>query len=232
MLNCIVIDDDPAAIEVLTYYISKTKDILLKASFTDAIEGLNYLKENKAQIDLIFLDIELPEMNGFELLKHSQYTGSLIIISANHQNAISAFETNACFYLPKPFGYDHFLRGVEKCKETAMKVDPDAYSGDFIFVKDDRIFKKVLFSDIHYCEGKGDYINIKCSNQSFVIKSTISNFLEKLNGHTEFIQVHRSWVINLQFLTDFDNDTAVVSGKIVPIGAKYRDQLKNSVKFL
>lgn len=232
MLNCIIIDDDPAAIQILAHYISKTKDTTLKASFTDAIEGLNYLKENKAGIDLIFLDIELPEMNGFELLKHSEYTGSLIIISANPENAIYAFDTNACFYLPKPFAYNHFLRGIEKCKDTTMRVDPDSYSGDFIFVKDDRIFKKVMFSDIHFCEGKGDYINIKCTNQSFVIKSTISNFLEKLTGKPEFVQVHRSWVINLKFLTDFDNETAVVSGKIVPIGAKYRDQLKNNVKFL
>ncbi len=232
MLNCLVIDDDKAAIEILSFYISKTKDIKLKASFSDAIEGLNYLKENKPEIDLIFLDIEMPEMNGFEILKHSQYDGALIIISANNENAISAFETNACYYLPKPFSYDHFLRGLEKCKETAMKIDPEAYSKDFIFVKDERIFKKILFSEIHYCEGKGDYISLKCSSNNYVIKSTISNFVEKLNGQPEFIQVHRSYVINLHFLTDFDNETAVVSGKIIPIGAKYREQLKNSVKFL
>ncbi|WP_158856548.1 LytR/AlgR family response regulator transcription factor [Lunatibacter salilacus] len=232
MINCIVIDDDPASIQVLNFYISKTKDMLLKASFTDAIEGLNYLLDNKTQINLIYLDIEMPEMNGFEILKHSQYDGSLIIISANKENAIAAFETNACYYLPKPFSYDQFLRGLEKCKETTVKIDPDSYSGDFIFVKDDRIFKKLLFSEINYCEGKGDYISIKCSSQTYMIKSTIGNFLEKLNGYAEFVQVHRSWVINLHFLTDFDNDTAVVSGKIIPIGAKYRELLKNSVKFL
>ena len=232
MINCIIIDDDPASIQILTFYISKTKDIELKASFTDAIEGLNYLLENRSNVNLIYLDIEMPEMNGFEILKHSQYDGSLIIISANKENAISAFETNACYYLPKPFSYDHFLRGLEKCKETTVKIDPESYSGDFIFVKDDRIFKKILFSEINYCEGKGDYISIKCSSQTYIIKSTISNFLEKLNGHAEFVQVHRSWVINLHFLTDFDNDTAVVSGKIIPIGAKYREFLKNSVKFL
>lgn len=232
MLNCVIIDDDPASIKILSFYISKTAGLTLKASFTDAIEGLNFLKENRADVNLIFLDIELPEMNGFELLKHSEYTGSLIIISANNENAISAFETNASFYLPKPFNYNHFLRGIEKCRENHLKIDPTVYSGDFIFVKDDRIFKKVLFSDINYCEGKGDYISIKCSNNAYIIKSTISNFLEKLSGHPEFVQVHRSWVINLHFLTDFDNDTAVVSGKIIPIGAKYRDQLRSSVKFL
>nr|MBI1229743.1 response regulator [Cytophagales bacterium] len=232
MTKCIIIDDDPATIQVLSFYISKTKDMILNASFTDAIEGLSYLLENKSDIDLIYLDIEMPEMNGFEILKHSQYGGSLIIISANKEHAISAFETNACYYLSKPFSYDNFLRGLEKYKEKTVKIDPESYSGDFIFVKDDRIFKKILFSEIAYCEGKGDYISIKCNTQSYMIKSTIGNFVDKLTGHAEFVQVHRSWVVNLHFLTDFDNDTAVVAGKIIPIGAKYRDQLKNSVKFL
>lgn len=232
MTNCVVIDDDAASIEILSFYISKTKDLSLKASFNDAIEGLNYLIDNMGKVDLMFLDIEMPEMNGFEILKHSQYNGALIIISANHENAISAFETNACYYLPKPFNYNQFLRGIEKFREASVKIDPSAYSTDFIFVKDERIYKKILFSDINYCEGKGDYISLKCKNQVYTIKSTISNFLEKLAGNPEFIQVHRSYVINLDYLTDFDNDTAVVSGKIIPIGAKYRDQLKNSVNFL
>ncbi|MFC4873271.1 LytR/AlgR family response regulator transcription factor [Negadavirga shengliensis] len=232
MTNCVVIDDDPTSIEILSFYVSKTKELFLKASFTDAIEGLNYLVENKGKVDLIFLDIEMPEMNGFEILKHSQYDGALIIISANNENAISAFETNACYYLPKPFTYNQFLRGVEKYREASVKIDPNAYSKDFIFVKDERIYKKILFSDINYCEGKGDYISLKCKSQVYTIKSTIANFLDKLSGNPEFIQVHRSYVINLDYLTDFDNDTAVVSGKIIPIGAKYRDQLKNSVNFL
>ncbi|MEX2513050.1 MAG: LytTR family DNA-binding domain-containing protein [Cyclobacteriaceae bacterium] len=232
MTNCLIIDDAAESIEVLSYYISKNKDLILMASFTDSIEGLNFLRENKENIDLIFLDIEMPEMNGFEILKHSQYDGALIIISANHENAISAFETNACFYLPKPFGYPQFLKGIEKFKEAEIKIDPNSYSKDFIFVKDDRLYKKILFSEISFCEGKGDYISLKCKSQTFTIKSTISNFLEKLSGNTEFVQVHRSYVINLQFLTDFDSDTAVVDGKIIPIGAKYKEHLKNSVNFL
>ncbi len=232
MTNCVVIDDDAASIEILSFYLSKTKDLKLKASFTDAIEGLNFLIENKGDIDLIFLDIEMPEMNGFEILKHSQYNGALIIISANNENAISAFETNACFYLPKPFGYPQFLKGIEKFKEVEIKIDPSSYSKDFIFVKDDRLYKKILFSEISYCEGKGDYISLKCKSHTYTIKSTISNFLDKLSGNPEFVQVHRSYVINLHFLTDFDSDTAVVDGKIIPIGAKYKDQLKSSVNFL
>ncbi|MEX0882293.1 MAG: LytTR family DNA-binding domain-containing protein [Cyclobacteriaceae bacterium] len=232
MINCVIIDDAAESIEVLSYYISKNKDLSLMASFTDAIEGLNFLIENKENIDLIFLDIEMPEMNGFEILKYSQYDGALIIISANHENAISAFETNACFYLPKPFGYPQFLKGIEKYKEAKIKIDPNSYSKDFIFVKDDRLYKKILFSEISFCEGKGDYISLKCKSQTFTTKSTIGNFLEKLSGNPEFVQVHRSYVINLHFLTDFDSDTAVVDGKIIPIGAKYKDQLKNSVNFL
>ncbi|MFO7826083.1 MAG: LytTR family DNA-binding domain-containing protein [Cyclobacterium sp.] len=232
MIRCVIIDDDAASIEVLAHYISKTKTLDLKAKFTDSIEGLNFLVENKGNIDLIFLDIEMPEMNGFEILKHSQYDGALIVISANNENAISAFETKACFYLQKPFAYAQFLKGIDKCKEAEVRIDPNSYSKDFIFVKDDRLYKKILFAEISYCEGKGDYISLKCKSQTYTIKSTISNFLDKLSGNPEFVQVHRSYVINLHYLTDFDSDTAVVDGKIIPIGAKYKEQLKNSVNFL
>jgi DNA-binding LytR/AlgR family response regulator len=232
MDNCVVIDDDSASIKVLSHYIERTKDLNLMAHFSDAIDGLNFLVENKGKVDLLFLDIEMPEMNGFEILKHSQYNGALIIISANNENAIAAFDTNACFYLPKPFGYPQFLKGIEKRKEVELKIDPNSYSKDFIFVKDDRLYKKILFSDISYCEGKGDYISLKCKDKTYTIKSTISNFIEKLSVNPEFIQVHRSYVINLYYLTDFDSDTAIVDGKIIPIGAKYKEQLKNSVNFL
>lgn len=232
MDNCVVIDDDSASIKVLSHYIEKTKGLTLLAHFSDAIDGLNFLVENKGKVDLLFLDIEMPEMNGFEILKHSQYNGALIIISANAENAIAAFETSACFYLPKPFGYPQFLKGIEKRKEVELKIDPSSYSKDFIFVKDDRLYKKILFSDISYCEGKGDYISLKCKSKTYTIKSTISNFIDKLSGNPEFVQVHRSYVINLYYLTDFDSDTAVVDGKIIPIGAKYKEQLKSSVNFL
>ncbi|WP_339922120.1 LytTR family DNA-binding domain-containing protein [uncultured Cyclobacterium sp.] len=232
MDNCVILDDDSSSIKVLSHYIEKTKTLKLMADFSDAIDGLNYLVENRGKIDLLFLDIEMPEMNGFEILKHSQYNGALIIISANNDNAIAAFETNACFYLPKPFSYPQFLKGIEKRKEKEFNIDPNAYSKDFIFVKDDRLYKKILFSDISYCEGKGDYISLKCKNKTYTIKSTISNFLDKLSGNLEFVQVHRSYVINLHYLTDFDSDTSVVDGKIIPIGAKYKEQLKSSVNFL
>ncbi|WP_339711622.1 LytTR family DNA-binding domain-containing protein [Cyclobacterium amurskyense] len=232
MDNCVILDDDTSSIKVLSHYIEKTKSLKLVASFSDAIDGLNYLVDNRGKIDLLFLDIEMPEMNGFEILKHSQYDGALIIISTNNENAIAAFETNACFYLPKPFGYTQFLKGIEKRKDKETNIDPNSYSKDFIFVKDDRLYKKILFSDISYCEGKGDYISLKCKNKTYTIKSTISNFIDKLSGNPEFVQVHRSYVINLHYLTDFDSDTSVVDGKIIPIGAKYKEQLKSSVNFL
>jgi DNA-binding LytR/AlgR family response regulator len=198
--------------------------------FNGSVEGANYIRKNIAAIDLIFLDIEMPDMSGIELLKSITDLPPVILISSKESYAIEAFEYKVVHYLVKPVEYPKFLKAIERIfsSHTTSK----GGDLDYIFVKENNVLTKVQHSDIYYFAALGDYVQVHVKGSVHTINSTMKNLEEKLKNSTQFIRVHRSYLINLNYLENFDTEVAVVAKKLIPIGNKYRSGLQSRLNIL
>lgn len=224
MINCIIVDDDPLSVSFIKHFISSTEGLDFIDSFSDPILATNYIRKNSASIDLIFLDVEMPEMSGIEMLESFVDLPPVILITSNEKYAVKAFEHKVVHFLVKPIEYGKFLKAVErvfKINETELN-----HNSDYIFIKENGVMSKVQNKDILYCEALGDYVKVHLKDKVHTINSTMKNLEDKLKMNSQFIRVHRSFIINLDFLKNFDSETAIVADKIIPIGNKYKATLQ------
>lgn len=224
MINCIIIDDDPVSINLISHFINNTEGLSLLFAINNPIEGVNFIRKNKESIDLIFLDVEMPEMSGIELLDSFGELPPVILITSKEKYAVKAFEHKVLHYLVKPVDYVKFLKGVHrvfKLFEAEKNIKQD-----FLFIKDNNLLSKVFHKDILYCEALGDYVKVHTKNKVHVVYSTMKNIEEKLILNKEFIRIHRSYIINLNFLDNFSSENATVNKQILPLGNKYKENLK------
>lgn len=230
MINCLIIDDDPVAINVIRHYVENTEGLSLLDVIPNAVEAANYIRKNTASIDLIFLDIEMPEMSGMDLLESFKELPPVILISSKDKYAAKAFEYKVIYYLVKPVEYGKFLKAIERV--FALLENDKGRQLDYIFVKENGVLCKVNYPEIHYFEALGDYVKVKIKEKEYVVNSTMKNLEEKLKSSRQFMRVHRSFIINLSFLENFDSDTAIVANKIIPIGNKYKPSLQTRLNIL
>ncbi len=224
MINCIIIDDDLVALNLVKHFVTNTEGLNLLDTFTDSIEASNYIRKNFSNIDLVFLDIEMPSLNGMELLASFKEFPPVILISSKDKYALQAFEHRVLHYLLKPLEYSKFLKAMErvfKDRETEKK------PLDYVFVKENGLLTKVNYKDILYFEALGDYVKVHSKDKAHVVNSTMKSIEDKLKENPNFIRVHRSFNINLSFLESFDSEIAIVSNKTIPIGSKYRSELQS-----
>jgi DNA-binding LytR/AlgR family response regulator len=225
-MKCVIIDDEPFAHQVLEHYIDQTPGLVLKAKFRNTVEAFEYL--GKQEIDLLFLDIEMPLVTGIHFLSVLPNPPKTIFTTAHKQYAYEGFELNAVDYLLKPFSFERFTKAVEKVG-SLVESKPESAVNTLV-IKDKQGLLNINQQHILYVEGCRDYVKIATDKQTHIIYHTLKGILEKLNSK-DFIQAHRSYLVNRLHINRIQQDTLVMQDKtIIPIGQHYRKQLLEQMK--
>jgi two-component system LytT family response regulator len=217
-IRCIIIEDEPLAIKVISDYVSQVPFLELQATFKDAILATDYLRDNTT--DLIFLDIHLPKLKGMAFLKTLINPPAVIITTAYHQYAVEGFNLNVTDYLLKPIEFDRFLVAVNKVKLARKPAEEE--TKDFIFLNVQKKKVKILFSDIIYIESQREYIRIVTTKTEYLSKMS-THEIEALLPANLFKRVHRSFIISVNKIESYTAETVDVNGTSIPIGRGYKD---------
>ncbi len=223
MINCIIIDDDPVSITLIKHFVEHTVGLNFLDSFSNSIDAVNYIRKNNTSIDLLFLDIEMPEITGFELLESLANCPPVILITSHNHYAAKAFEHKVIHYLVKPIEYSKFLNAIER--RFTLESEQSNQNLDYIFIKENGVVVKIMHQEILFCEALGDFVKLHLKGKAHTISSTMKNLEIKLKKNSQFIRVHRSYMINLAFLKNFDTESCYIAGQIIPIGNTYKANL-------
>jgi DNA-binding LytR/AlgR family response regulator len=226
-IKCIIIEDEPLAVKVLSDYILQVPFLELQGAFKDAILATEYLRDN--HIDLIFLDIHLPKLKGMAFLKTLAQPPAVIITTAYHQYAVDGFNLNVTDYLLKPFDFERFLTAVTKVKAAEKENPPpneDPEKKDFIFINVQKKKVKILFSEIVYIESQREYIRIVTTKKEYLSKMG-THEMEDILPARLFKRIHRSFIVSISKIESYTAEMVEVNGVSIPIGRGYRDVLEN-----
>jgi two-component system LytT family response regulator len=226
-IKCIIIEDEPLAVKVLSDYISQTPFLELQGTFKDAILATDWLRHNNT--GLIFLDIHLPKLKGMAFLKTLTHPPAVIITTAYHQYAVEGFDLNVTDYLLKPFEFERFLIAVAKVKTSQtekQKPNESVDIKDFIFLNAERKKVKILFSEIVYIESQREYIKIVTTKREYISKMS-THEIEDLLPANLFKRIHRSFIVSISRIESYTAETVEVNGVSIPIGRGYRDIIEN-----
>lgn len=235
-MNCIVIDDEPLALDLLIDYIEKIPFLKLEKTFTNPIEGLGYLQENK--VDLVFLDVELPFISGIEFVKCLQTKPMVIFTTAYEKYALAGYDLEVTDYLVKPIVFERFLKAVNKAysqnklskkiEERHIPVPVRENYPDYIMVKTGYSTIKVNLSDIQYIEGLKDYIKIFTPEKTILTLNSLKKIQEIL-PETNFVRVHRSFIVSLSKIDSIQRNRIVIGKTFVPVGENYKNAFKDII---
>jgi len=222
MVSCIAIDDEPLALQLLKEYTSRVSFLEMKGFFTDAIEARAYLEKEK--IDLLFLDIQMPDINGVQLYNSMAHKPMVIFTTAFSEYAVDGFNVNAIDYLLKPFEYDRFVKAVYKAKEYYEFTINQELRLTSIFVKADYQLVKVNLKDVLLIEGLDDYIKIHLADgKNILTLMSLKAITEKLPA-VEFVRVHRSYIVPLGKIEKVSSKKIVTGGREIPVGVSYAEE--------
>lgn len=229
-LRCIAVDDEPLALDIIEDYVSKVPFLELVLRTENAIEALQMVQNGN--IDLVFLDIQMPDLTGIQFLKIAGGKANYILTTAYSQYALESYDLNVSDYLLKPIAFDRFYKAVEKVNNQ-FKVNEPAEVGalqgtpnpvqDFIFVKTEHKIQKIQLEDILYIEGLKDYISIFTKTERVITLQNMKKMEETL-PNIQFIRVHKSYIISLDKIESIERSRISICGKTIPIGDTYRDE--------
>jgi DNA-binding LytR/AlgR family response regulator len=221
--TCIIVEDEPLSQEILESYLQDCAQLELKAICNDALEANQFLL--KEQVDLLFLDINMPKMNGIEWLKSLDQSPKVIFTTAYPEYAVEGFDLNALDYLLKPFSFERFLRSVNKFlslqDKAGLKQD---LQEETILVKSNKKTYLLKPSELNFIESEGDYLKLQRDEDCIVIHETLKNFITKLPDKN-FLRVHRSFIINIRKIEYLEGNQVCISNRMIPIAGSYRDEL-------
>jgi DNA-binding LytR/AlgR family response regulator len=221
MITCIAVDDEPLALEIMKKYIAKIYFLDLKGTFTDPFEAKKVLEEHP--VDIVFLDIQMPDINGIEFSKIiNKKNTAVIFTTAFSEYAVDGFNVDAIDYLLKPIEYDRFLKAVYKAKEYTDYLSNQELQDGYIFVKSDYQMVKINLKDILYVEGLDDYIKIYLPQKSILTLMTLKTIAQKLPAK-EFLRVHRSYIVPVTRIDHISKSKIKIADKEIPIGISYSD---------
>ena len=211
--TAIIVDDEPIARNFLERYCEKTGKITVAGSFSDSGSALEYLQNN--EIDIIFLDVEMPGDSGFQLMDKLQVMPNVILTTGKTDYAYDAFQYSVIDYLKKPFSFARFQEAVNKVAEPGNEKIPDIKEED-VFIKSDGKLTRLNYKDILYIESMGDYVSYCTKDKKYITHSTLKAVEEKITGQN-FMKVHRCYIVNLRMINDIQDYTLLIGGAVIPI---------------
>lgn len=232
ILKCAIVDDEPLALELLKSYVKKTPVLKLNGAYSSAIEAMKMLPDNP--VDLLFLDIQMPELNGLEFSHMVPEDTRIVFTTAFGQYALDGYKVNALDYLLKPISYTDFLQSVNKAvqwfdRKRGTDNEPTD-KPDFIYVKSDYKLIQISLKDILYIEGLKDYVKIHLEGESRPILSLTSlKALEEKLPTDRFIRVHRSYIVQKQKIKVIDKARIVFGKEYIPVSESYKQELQNYI---
>jgi len=223
-MNCIIVDDNKIARKALKLLVEEISFLSLKHECDNAISAFNILKEE--DIDLVFLDIEMPEMTGLELMKNLDKRPIVIFCTAKEKYAVEAFELNVADYIVKPYTKARFLASVARAKEIydSKQQQVETSEKDYIFIRSNSVLTKIVIAEIDYVQALGDYINIYSNDKRHTVHMTLKGMEDKLPAE-KFYRVHRSYLINLDKIDSIEKETAYIGKHPIPIGEQNKQTL-------
>jgi DNA-binding LytR/AlgR family response regulator len=221
MIRCVIVDDEPLAVSLLTDYVRKTPGLDTVLATTQVLEALQAVQEGRA--DLIFLDIQMPELTGLQFMKIIRKSCKVILTTAYAQYALAGYEHDVVDYLLKPITLDRFMIAVQKVKERTP-IPPPAH----IFIKTEYRIQKIDLSAIFYIEALRDYIAIHTAGAKILSLESMKNMEELLPG-SQFIRIHKSYIINREFIEFIERGRVVIHKEYLPIGETYREKVMNKL---
>jgi len=234
MINCLIVDDEPLALDIIEDYISKIPFLTLYKSFQNPIDALSVVQEGK--IDLVFLDVQMPELTGIQFLKIANGKCKIILTTAYPEYALDGYEHNVVDYLLKPIAFDRFYKAAQKANDLICNVAPqgvvpvvesnsipNTFVHNFIFVKTEYKIQKIYLDDILFIEGLKDYISIFTRTERIITLQNMKKMEETL-PHSQFIRVHKSYIISLDKIESIERSRIFIANKIIPIGDTYREE--------
>tara|TARA_B100001059_G_C17618808_1_gene468404 strand:+ start:17 stop:727 length:711 start_codon:yes stop_codon:yes gene_type:complete len=223
-IRCIVVDDEPVAREIIQSYLEKIQNIELVTSCKNVVEALQIL--NSQSVDLIFLDINMPEISGLTLAKSVNSKTKIIFTTAYREYAVEGFNLQAVDYLLKPISFERFLKAVQKYFDLHITIrvskEVNEEYQDAIFVRSDRRMIKVRFDQIRYIESLSDYIKIYTDKEVVITRETIKNIESKLPA-SEFLRIHRSFIVSLKAIDSYTNEYVEIGQNAIPISRSYKE---------
>ena len=227
-IRCLIVDDKPLAIDILADYVNKVPFLELAATTTNPVEGLSLLNEQK--IDLVFLDIQMPELTGLQFIRIAGKQCKVILTTAYAEYALDGYEHDVLDYLLKPISFDRFYRAAEKIRnqsstiksELSKRVQEDLRVIEYLFVKTEHRIQKINLHDIVFIEGLQNYIDINTVNGRVLSLQTLKKIEEQL-PQRDFVRVHKSFIISLRHITSIERGRIAVINRLIPLGENYRD---------
>ncbi|TAL46531.1 MAG: response regulator transcription factor [Chitinophagaceae bacterium] len=226
--SCIIVEDLAVAAEYLKKCCEKSGQVEVKAHFTTVKEAVQYLNEHT--IDLVFLDVEMPGENGFDLLDQIAYSPNVILTTSKTEYAYNAFEYNVTDFLKKPFTYQRFLEAIKKASNTSAQPTRGSID-DHIFIKTNGKLVRLQNEDILYIESLGDYVNFVSGDKKFITHNTIKSLETKINQQV-FMKVHRSYIVNIKKVDNIRENALFIRGTEIPISKAHKAEVISRINIL
>lgn len=233
--KCLIVDDEPLAINLIASHIEKVDNLEIAGSCKNAMEAMSALRDKK--VDLLFLDIQMPEITGLDFLKTLKNPPKIIITTAYRQYALEGFELDVVDYLLKPISFERFIKAVNKYYERAdssIKIIgeeslQEKSKDTYIYIKERKKVLKIYLKDIIYIEGLGEYIRIHTKDKPVITKNNLKVFEEKLPSN--FIRIHKSFIVSVEYIKAFTANSIETSEKELPIGRSYKKAVLKALNY-
>ncbi len=229
-MKSIIVDDEAAARAIVAQLCTKVKDIEVIEEFPNALQAIKFL--NKETVDVIFLDIHMPDFTGFDFIDTLHEPPKIVLITSDPNFALNAFEYPCIVdYLTKPISEDRFLKSIEKLRALSENAIPNQNVTKDLYVNIDRRLVKINIESINIIEAKGDYIQIRTEAKNHLVHATLKKIEEKLPKHS-FLKVHRSYIINTSKIVDIEDNSVVIAKEVVPVSRGNKEALMKRLNLL
>lgn len=235
-MNCIIIDDEAAARAIIGQLCSQVPQLKVIEEFPNAIQAIKFLNQN--EVDLIFLDIHMPDFTGFDFIETIKNPPKIVLTTSDSNFAIQAFEYDCIVdYLVKPISSERFQKAINKAEASSVNVSSNASdkvetaSGNDLYVNIDRRLIKIDIPSIYLIEAKGDYIRVKTEGKNYTVHSTLKKIEDKLPDSI-FLKVHRSFIINVNKIIDIEDNSVLIKKDVIPVSRSNRPELMKRLNLL